>query len=95
MTFPTRAVWMVGVVLLTAPALAQSPDPAQALAHLRAKHPGVRILEHTGPELALESSRRISGVLRAVLIPRITHSRSQRALTAIGRPVIMHGNRRT
>ena len=130
MTFARRRVGMVGVVLLTDPALAQSPDPAQALAHLRAKHPGVRILEHTGlvrvvcaqpmtsaatprkaaddwlrqyvalfgagaPELALESSRRISGVLRAVLIPRITHSRSQRALTAIGRPVIMHGNRRT
>ena len=32
MTFAKRAVWMVGVVLLTAPALAQSPDPAQMLA---------------------------------------------------------------
>ncbi|MCH7791158.1 MAG: hypothetical protein IID31_02620 [Planctomycetes bacterium] len=96
MTFARRAVWMVGVVLLTAPALAQSPDPGQVLAQLRAKHPGVRVLEHTGlvrvvcaqpmtsaatprqaaddwlrqyvgvfgagaPELALESSRRISG----------------------------------
>ncbi|MCH7791160.1 MAG: hypothetical protein IID31_02630 [Planctomycetes bacterium] len=130
MTIASRAACMIGMVLLTAQALAQSPDPAQVLARLREKHPGVRILEHTGlvrvvcaqpmtsaatpqlaaddwlrqyvgvfgagaPELALESSRRISGVLRAVLIPRITHSRSQRALTAIGRHVIMRGNRRT
>ena len=113
MTIASRAVWLVGMVLLTAPALAQSPDPAQALAQLRAKHPGVRVLEHTGlvrivcarpmtsaatPRQAADDWLRqyvgVSGALRASCTPGITYSGSERGLTAIGRRVIMRGNRR-